>query len=92
MGSDYEHDLARSKHRYRFWGERDREDYTCPRCGRGHDDVFQFEIHHIDGDPTNGNESNLVALCRRCHYQEHDREPPRSLDQWKADFSEELMQ
>jgi 5-methylcytosine-specific restriction endonuclease McrA len=92
MGSDQKHYSARSKHTKRFWAERDKEDYTCPCCGRGHDEVDQFEVHHIDGDPTNGDESNLKALCRRCHYQENGREPPRSLDQWKADFSEELMQ
>jgi hypothetical protein len=24
-------------------------------------------IHHIDGDRTNNNDLNLIALCQRCH-------------------------
>lgn len=49
-------------------------------------DVVDFEIHHIDGDPTNGDEENLVAVCRSCHYREHDRTPPTDLESWKEGF------
>lgn len=27
------------------------------------------QIHHIDEDPSNGNEENLAVLCFDCHYQ-----------------------
>lgn len=26
-------------------------------------------VHHIDADPSNNQDSNLIALCQRCHFQ-----------------------
>ena len=37
----------------------------CPFC---HDqDVSTFEFHHIDGDPSNNDVSNLIVICSSCH-------------------------
>lgn len=74
------------RHRKRFWRHHDRARYRCPDCGRreSHPDVCRFEVHHRDGDPSNGAPSNLVGLCRHCHYVRHDRTPPGSIDDWKA--------
>jgi 5-methylcytosine-specific restriction endonuclease McrA len=39
-------------------------------------------IHHKDGDPTNNNIKNLIALCRKCHQEipkKRKREWPYSL-------------
>lgn len=32
----------------------------------------KLDVHHIDRDTTNNEPCNLVALCRKCHYQQHD--------------------
>ena len=72
-----------SSHAAKFWRENNRDTYTCPDCSRGVDEVVRFEVHHIDGDVTNGNDDNLIGLCRACHYHRHDAKPPESLDDWK---------
>lgn len=77
---------AHGRHSDRFWESRNREEYHCPKCGRGVDDIDRFEVHHIDRNPLNGHPLNLVALCRRCHYIIHGRTPPQSLEQWKSGF------
>jgi hypothetical protein len=28
---------------------------------------FPVQIHHIDQDPSNNSEDNLVVICRLCH-------------------------
>lgn len=45
---------------------RERDGYACQECGvleagRAHD------VHHIDYDKHNLDESNLITLCRTCH-------------------------
>ncbi len=37
----------------------------CPFCDN--DDVGHFQIHHIDSDPLNNENSNLILLCPLCH-------------------------
>lgn len=54
---------ARSRHRTRFWNDHDKATYRCPTCGRGEELVRHFEVHHIDGNPLNGDDENLIALC-----------------------------
>lgn len=45
--------------------------HKCEECKRTK--WFQLpiplELHHIDGDPTNNRERNLVLLCCNCHAQ-----------------------
>lgn len=45
--------------------------YKCELCGWGEINPFTkiipLEIHHIDSDHTNNNESNLQVLCPNCH-------------------------
>lgn len=38
---------------------------VCPFCDNT--DVGHFEIHHIDEDPSNNIQSNLMLLCPICH-------------------------
>lgn len=38
---------------------------NCPFCKN--DDVGHFQIHHIDGDPSNNLIANLILLCPICH-------------------------
>lgn len=37
----------------------------CPLCAN--DDVGHFQVHHIDEDPENYDEENLLMLCAICH-------------------------
>lgn len=47
--------------RVKVWREQGR------RCGVCRDDVREFFLHHRDGDATNNDRANLIALCRPCH-------------------------
>lgn len=38
---------------------------VCPFCNN--DDVGHFEIHHIDGNPSNNEYTNLILICPTCH-------------------------
>jgi len=44
-------------------------DWRCEHCGHTHDpnNGYTLTIHHLDGDPGNNADENLVALCQRCH-------------------------
>ncbi|MCK8480981.1 HNH endonuclease [Psychroserpens algicola] len=38
---------------------------VCPFCDN--DDVGHFEIHHIDENPSNNENTNLILICPTCH-------------------------
>lgn len=45
-------------------------EYKCQKCGcdgKWQDGEIALELHHIDGDSTNGELSNLCFLCPNCH-------------------------
>lgn len=66
-------DDYRDRHRDRVWDERAGE--RCPCCGRPTDSTERVDVHHRDGDPTNGHPDNLRKRCKRCHLGgEHDRD------------------
>lgn len=49
---------------------REKHNYTCENCGLKLEDDYdkQFlHVHHISGDKTNNDESNLKCLCLYCH-------------------------
>jgi 5-methylcytosine-specific restriction endonuclease McrA len=60
----YPPDWAEISKRIRF----ERAGGLCETCGRPHgfDGVF-LTTAHLDHDPTNNAETNLRALCQRCH-------------------------
>jgi len=41
---------------------------TCLNCGEN----TYVEVHHIDGDKSNTDLSNLVSLCTSCHVNHHN--------------------
>ena len=43
------------------------EDTPCADCGK----QTQTEVHHIDKNPFNNSQSNLIRLCRSCHSKRH---------------------
>jgi len=43
--------------------------YRCEICGHKHDpqNGYCLTVHHLDRDPQNNEEYNLVSGCQRCH-------------------------
>jgi hypothetical protein len=67
---------ARAAARCKYWDKYNRFEYTCPDCGRSNDELRNsFEVHHIDGNPTNNKLANLVGLCRPCHNIREGKKP-----------------
>lgn len=50
---------------------RDRDDHLCRICGSPGIEC-RLHVHHIDGEPANNQQSNLVSLCKDCHSSVHD--------------------
>jgi 5-methylcytosine-specific restriction endonuclease McrA len=48
-------------------------DWTCERCGDRH--LLNMHVHHLTYDRVGGAElaSDLMVLCKGCHYEEHHR-------------------
>lgn len=46
--------------------------YQCERCGKdcSHNHKL-LHVHHINGNKQDLRQTNLIALCRECHIQEH---------------------
>lgn len=42
-------------------------DKVCQDCGSNK----SLQVHHVDSDPQNNSESNLVLLCKICHAARH---------------------
>lgn len=46
-----------------------RDAFTCQYCGY-RSEKYQI-VHHIDGNPTNNTDNNLVTICQMCNLVEH---------------------
>lgn len=46
-----------------------RDNYACQYCGH-YSKKFQI-VHHIDGNPENNSDKNLVVICQMCNLVEH---------------------
>ena len=47
----------------------ERDEYACQYCGFK-SDKWQI-VHHIDGNPNNNRQSNLMVVCQMCNLIEH---------------------
>lgn len=76
-------------YRIKYWNNHHRESYTCPDCGRSKDQLSNgFEVHHIDGDPTNNQLKNLVGLCTVCHKLREGKKPTMaSIREFRRQFN-----
>lgn len=45
---------------------------ACQRCGK----PDGIDVHHIDKNWRNNDQSNLIRLCRSCHQLAHSTRPP----------------
>ena len=61
-------------------------EWNCENCGHPHDVAggYVLTVHHIDGDTTNNNFNNLVALCQRCHLHIQAKYTPGQLSLFEA--------
>ncbi|MEK6935988.1 MAG: hypothetical protein AABW67_04305 [Nanoarchaeota archaeon] len=48
----------------------ERDDFTCRKCKKKDFNKI-LHIHHLDCDPFNNKENNLVTLCIKCHHFLH---------------------
>lgn len=55
---------------------------TCAACGYQVRQEAHLDIHHLDDDHANNDESNLVAACHTCHPYQHIGEMAARADQW----------
>jgi len=46
-----------------------RDQFTCQYCGF-ESEKYQI-VHHIDGNPSNNSDENLVVICQMCNLVEH---------------------
>lgn len=63
------------------WRIKEAADWRCERCGHPHDTPagYMLTVHHLDGDKSNCDDDNLVALCQRCHLVVQVRYAPGQL-------------
>jgi len=54
--------------------------WCCEACGVSNGPApFVLTVHHIDFNPQNNEDDNLIALCQRCHLKIQARIPqPRT--------------
>jgi hypothetical protein len=62
----------------------DEVESRCPNPKCMMNGVSELEIHHLDGDPSNNDNLNLLAICSNCHTRaEKGLIPTVELDLWK---------
>jgi len=62
----------------------------CQQCGVDRNERA-LHIHHQDRDKHNNDPSNLMLVCTRCHYHQHDDERYGGLD-YHVEVLEESIQ
>ncbi|WPJ95131.1 hypothetical protein SH580_17035 [Coraliomargarita algicola] len=62
----------------------DEVESRCPNPKCMTNGISELEIHHLDGDPSNNDNLNLLAICSNCHTRaEKGLIPTAELDLWK---------
>ncbi|MDX6501367.1 MAG: hypothetical protein QOG23_4627 [Blastocatellia bacterium] len=64
MSGDYDEGYFAEGRFYAF--DNDPKPSEMPRLSNNNR-AYHFEVHHIDGDKSNNQDSNLECLCKRCH-------------------------
>ena len=51
-----------------------RDNYTCCLCNKHKNKIKEnIILHHINYDKRNNSSSNLVTLCKKCHFYCHNK-------------------
>ena len=59
---------------------RDRDGHCCRICSNSRKKKKNFPVHHIDGNPYNNDERNLITLCWKCHVKIHRKSKESNLE------------
>ena len=63
-----QHDLYPPDWKFISWKIKDRAGWKCEACKVPHGPgPRKLTTHHIDYNPPNISDNNLIALCQRCH-------------------------
>lgn len=52
-----------------------RDGFICQwqeACKDGTRQFLGLDVHHVDSNPRNNNEDNLITLCKKCHRLFHE--------------------
>ena len=78
---EYPEDWEEIKYRLK-----EKRGYRCQGCGQlgnipaGHPTkINPLNVHHLDQNPANNSEDNLLILCRDCHLRMHQGTLPSLL-------------
>lgn len=66
----------------------------CIRCdgAKSTTDLVKTQVHHIDGDPSNNDLSNLAPLCKKCHILWHrSKDAPDDFEEFCESFPSERI-
>jgi len=67
-----QHDLYPADWKYIAWKIKDRAGWKCEGCKMPRGPASRaLGTHHVDLNPQNNSDENLIALCRRCHLKVH---------------------
>lgn len=64
----------------KYFGYGEQDFIMCEICNQR-----ASEVHHIDNNRKNNNISNLMALCRDCHFHAHGDK-----DFWSKEYYQEI--
>ena len=70
---------------------KERDDYTCQNCGMTEEEHIivlgtSLEVHHIDYNKLNNDDSNLITTCKQCNVRANSNR-----EQW-TDFYQKKIQ
>jgi nucleoside 2-deoxyribosyltransferase len=88
--SDFD-DRSRRLARERYWQKYAKDEYNCPDCGRGQQQIIgKFQVHHKSDNPHDNRIEQLIGLCGFCHRLREDKKP--SLERIKKYRDQEATQ
>lgn len=69
---------------------RDENNWTCQECGINLSSSKRYlHVHHVDGQKSNNERSNLRVLCIGCHSKKHNHAHIKSLPEYR-EFTEKF--
>jgi len=67
---------------------KEKRGWDCEGCGHhGSTPRRVLTVHHVDYDPSNNHEGNLLVLCQKCHLALQQGNPPHLIRQRQGQLS-----